>query len=35
VHFPTEDKSDDTKDNFYEEPERVFEIFRKYHMEIL
>jgi hypothetical protein len=35
VHFPTEDKSDDTKDNFYEEPERVLDQFLKYHMKIL
>jgi hypothetical protein len=28
-------KSDDTKDSFYEELERVLDQFRKYHMEIL
>jgi hypothetical protein len=26
-HAPTEDKSDDTKDSFYEEPECVFNQF--------
>jgi hypothetical protein len=35
VHPPTEDKSDDTKDSFYEELECVFNQFPKYHMKIL
>jgi hypothetical protein len=32
VHSPTEDKTDDVKDSFYEEFERVFDILSKYHM---
>jgi exonuclease III len=35
VHAPTEDKTDDVKDSFYEELERVFDKFTKYHMKIL
>jgi hypothetical protein len=35
VHAPTEDKNDDVKDSFYEELERVFGKFPKYHMNIL
>jgi hypothetical protein len=35
VHAPTEDKTDDVKDSFYEELERVFDKFRKYHMKSL
>jgi hypothetical protein len=35
VHSPTEDKTDDVKDNFYEELEHVFDKFPKYHMKIL
>jgi exonuclease III len=35
VHAPTEDKTDDVKDSFYEELERVFHKFPKYHMNIL
>jgi hypothetical protein len=35
VHAPTEDKTDDVKDSFYEELERVFDIFPKYHTKIL
>jgi exonuclease III len=35
VHAPTGDKTDDVKDSFYEELERVFDKFRKYHMKIL
>jgi hypothetical protein len=35
VHAPTEDKIDDMKDSFYEELERVFDKFHKYHMKIL
>jgi hypothetical protein len=32
VHAPTEDKTDDVKDSFYEELERVFDKLPKYHM---
>jgi hypothetical protein len=32
---PTEDKTDDVKDIFYEELERVFDKFLKYHMKIV
>jgi hypothetical protein len=35
VHAPTEDKTDDMKDSLYEELERVFDKFPKYHMKIL
>jgi hypothetical protein len=35
VHAPTEDKTDDVKDSFYEEVEPVFDKFPKYHMKIL
>jgi hypothetical protein len=35
VHAPTEDKTDDVKDSFYEELEHVFNKFPKYHMKIL
>jgi hypothetical protein len=35
VHAPSEDKSDDSKDSFYEELEQVFDHFPKYHMKIL
>jgi hypothetical protein len=35
VHAPTEDEIDDVKDSFYEELERVFDKFSKYHMKIL
>jgi hypothetical protein len=35
VHAPTEDKTDDVKDSFYEELERVFDKFPKYLMKIL
>jgi hypothetical protein len=35
VHAPTEDKTDDVKDSFYEELECVFDKFPTYHMEIL
>jgi hypothetical protein len=34
VHTPTEDKTDDEKDSFYEELERVFDKFPTYHMKI-
>jgi hypothetical protein len=32
THAPTEDRSDDVKDGFYEELERIFNKFPKYHM---
>jgi hypothetical protein len=35
VHAPSEDKFKDMKDSFYEEPERVFDKFHKYHMKML
>jgi hypothetical protein len=35
VHAPTEDKVYDVKDSFYEELERVFDKFSKYHTKIL
>jgi exonuclease III len=35
VHAPTEDKTDDVKDSFYEELERIFDKFPKYCMRIL
>jgi hypothetical protein len=35
VHALREDKTDDVKDSFYEELERVFDKFLKYHMLIL
>jgi hypothetical protein len=35
VHTPTEVKTDDVKDSFYEELERVFDKFPKYNMKIL
>jgi hypothetical protein len=35
VHAPTEEKVDDSKDSFYEELEKVFDHFPKYHMKIL
>jgi hypothetical protein len=35
VHAPTEDKTDDVRDSFYEELERVFNKFPKHHMKIL
>jgi hypothetical protein len=34
VHAPTEDRTDDVKDSFYEELECVFDKFPKYHMNI-
>jgi hypothetical protein len=34
-HAPTEDKTDDMTDSFYEELECVFDKFPKYHMKIL
>jgi hypothetical protein len=35
VNDPTEDKTDDVKDSFYEELERVFDKFPKYHIKML
>jgi hypothetical protein len=35
LHAPTEDKTEDVKDGFYEELERVFDKFPKYHMQML
>jgi hypothetical protein len=35
IHAPTEDKIYYVKDSFYEEMERVFDKFPKYHMKIL
>jgi hypothetical protein len=35
VHAPTEDKTDDMKDRFYEELEHIFDNFPKYHMKIM
>jgi hypothetical protein len=35
IHAPTEDKTDDVKDSFFEELERVFHKFPKYHTKIL
>jgi len=35
VHAPSEEKSEESKDSFYEELEQVFDHFLKYHMKIL
>jgi hypothetical protein len=35
VHASTEDKTGDVKDGFYEELERIFDKFPKYHTKIL
>jgi len=35
VHAPGEGKSDDSKDTFYEELDKVFHHFSKKHMKIL
>ena len=35
VHAPSEDKNDDSKDSFCEEPEQVFDHFPRYHKKIL
>ena len=35
VHETSEDKSDDSKDSFYEELEQVFDHFPRYHMKFL
>jgi len=35
VHAQSEEKSDESKDSFYEELEQVFDHFPKYHMKML
>ena len=35
MHAPSEVKSDDSKDSFYEDLEQVFSHFPKHHMKIL
>ena len=35
VHAPSEDKSDDSKNSFYEEMEQDFDRFPRYHLKIL
>jgi hypothetical protein len=35
VHAPTEDKTDDTRNSFFEELEHVFDQFPKYYMKTL
>jgi len=35
VHAPSEEKSDEAKDSFYDELEQVFDYFPKYHMNML
>ena len=35
MRAPSEDKSDDSKDSFYKELDRVLDHFPKYHMKIL
>jgi hypothetical protein len=35
VHAPTKDKTGDMMDTFYDELERVFDKFPKYHMNML
>ena len=35
MHAPSEGKSDESKDSFYEELEQVFDHFPKYHMGML
>ena len=35
VHAPSEEKSDSSKDSFYEELDQVFDHFPKYDMKIL
>jgi hypothetical protein len=35
VHAARQEKSDDSKDSFYEELQKVFDYFPKYHMKIL
>ena len=35
VHAPSKEKSDESKDSFYEELEQVFDHFPKYHVKML
>ena len=35
MHVPSEEKSNDSKDRFYEEFEQVCDHFPKYHMKII
>ena len=35
VHAPSEEKSEEVKDSFYEELEELFDQFPKYYMKIL
>ena len=35
VHAPSEEKSDESKDSFYEELEELFDQFPKYHIKML
>ena len=35
VHAPSDGKGDESKDSFYEELEKVFDHFPKYHIKIL
>jgi len=35
VHAPSEEKSDDPKDSFYEELDKILDHFPKHHMKIL
>ena len=35
AHAPSQEKSDESKDSFYEELERVFDHFPKYHRKII
>jgi hypothetical protein len=35
INAPTEDKTDDMKESFYDDLERVLDTFPKYHMKIL
>jgi exonuclease III len=35
VHTPSKDKSDDSKESFYEELEQVFKHFPKYYIKII
>ena len=34
MHAPSQEKSDDSKDSFYEELEQVFDHYRMYRMKI-
>ena len=35
MHAPSEEKTDDSNNSFYEELEEVFDHFSKYHMKIM